>query len=216
MTWADFFLVCFLVGLGLSVFSLLAGALHIHLPKSFGHIGHTHLPHVGHTPHVPHAPAGVHTGTSAGPEVSPLNFATVMAFVTWFGGVGYLMTSVYKLWFLAALVVATLAGFVGSSIVFWFFLKVLIAHDHTMNPADFHVVGVIGTISNSIREGGTGELVYSQGGSRKTSAARADNGKAIPRGTEVAVVRFEKGVAYVRPWDELTEATTSAAGQGSH
>jgi membrane protein implicated in regulation of membrane protease activity len=229
MTWSDFFLICFLVGLALSAVSLLAGAFHLRLPGKLGHfhlprIGHAHVPHIGHVghvghahvPHVPHSPASANAGTgTAGPQISPLNFATLMAFVTWFGGVGYLMTSVYRLWFLAALVVATLAGFVGSSIVFWFFLKVLLAHDHTMNPADFEVVGVVGTITNTIREGGTGELVYSQGGTRKTTAARADSGQAIARGTEVAVTRFEKGIAYVRPWDELAGESSFTTGHAT-
>jgi membrane protein implicated in regulation of membrane protease activity len=218
IVWANFFLVLFLVGLALSVVALLAGAFHLHLP------GHGHLPHfghVGHVGHVPHAhlPAGAHgAGVGKGASISPLNFATVMAFVTWFGGVGYLMTSVYGLWLLPALVIATLAGFVGGSIVFWFFLKVMVAHDHTMDPADFEVVGVIGTITNTIREGGTGELVYAQGGTRKTTAARAENGQAIARGTEVAVTRYEKGIAYVRPWNELAEESnaTSGAGNSSH
>jgi hypothetical protein len=80
----------------------------------------------------------------------------------------------------------------------------MMAHDHTMDPEESRVIGAVGTIGNPIRAGGTGELVYVQGGSRKTAAARAESGGAIPRGAEVAVTRFEKGIAYVRLWDELT------------
>ena len=47
MTWETFYLVCFLVGLFLSAFSLLGGMGH------FG--GHVHLPHVPHAPHIPSA-----------------------------------------------------------------------------------------------------------------------------------------------------------------
>src|SRR4051794_10422380 len=32
MTWTDFYLVCFLVGFGLSALALLAGSAHLHLP----------------------------------------------------------------------------------------------------------------------------------------------------------------------------------------
>ena len=35
------------------------------------------------------------------------------------------------------------------------------------------------------------------------SGARAESGTAIPKGVEVVVTRYEKGIAYVRPWDEL-------------
>lgn len=207
--WPTVYLVCFLVGLILSVLSLLLGAFHLHLPHVHfhGHVGHgMHL----HAPHVhAGAPAG---GGSVGPEVSPFNFATLMAFLTWFGGVGYLMTSVYHLWYLAALAVAVAAGFIGASVVFWYFVKVMLKHDHTMDPADFRIVGAVGKITNSIRAGGTGELVYVQGGSRKTAAARAEDGAAIPKGSEVAVTRFEKGIAYVRLWDELADTLESAGG----
>jgi membrane protein implicated in regulation of membrane protease activity len=195
--WADFFLLLFLVGLGLSVVTLFAGAFRIHLP---GH-AHFHLGHVGHG----------HGGFVKGGTLSPLNLPTLITFATWFGGVGYLMTSVYRLWLLPALIIATLAGFVGGAIVFWFLLKMMLNYDHTLDPADFEIVGVIGTITNSIREGGTGEITYSQGGTRRATAARADGGAAIARGTEVAVTRYEKGIAYVRPWDELAEGNTSAA-----
>ena len=36
--------------------------------------------------------------------------------------------------------------------------------------------------------------------------ARAETGAAIPKGVEVIVTRYEKGIAYVRPWDELTDS----------
>jgi len=203
VAWPNIYLVCFLVGFALSVLSLLVGAFHIHLP---GHLGdlfhHGHAPHFAHGPH-PHAHGAGADGSGGarlGPEISPFNFSTLMAFLTWFGGVGYLMTTVYHMWFVPALAVAVLAGFAGGSIVFWYLAKVMMAHDHTMDPAES-------------RAGGTGELIYVQGGSRKTAAARAENGVAIAKGTEVAVTRFEKGIAYVRVWDELagTLATETRA-----
>ena len=40
MTWAGFYLLCFLVGLVLSVFALLSGT--VHLPHGHFHLGHSH------------------------------------------------------------------------------------------------------------------------------------------------------------------------------
>ena len=54
-----------------------------------------------------------------------------------------------------------------------------------------------------IREGGTGEIIYSQGGTRRTCGARAENGNAIVKGSEVVVTRYDKGIAYVRLWEEM-------------
>ena len=43
-------------------------------------------------------------------------------------------------------------------------------------------------------------MIYSQEGTRRAAAARSEDGIAIPKGTEVMVTRYEKGIAYVRPW----------------
>jgi hypothetical protein len=46
-------------------------------------------------------------------------------------------------------------------------------------------------------------LIYSRAGSRRSAAARSEDGSDIPRDCEVVVTRFEKGIVYVRRWDEL-------------
>jgi hypothetical protein len=65
--------------------------------------------------------------------------------------------------------------------------------------------GVLGRLSVPIREGdGTGELIYSQQGTRRSCGARSEDGRRIDRGTEVLVMRYENGIAYVRPWQDMT------------
>jgi hypothetical protein len=63
---------------------------------------------------------------------------------------------------------------------------------------------VLGKLAVPIREGGTGELIYSQMGTRRVCGARSETGTAILKGTEVVVTRYEKGIAYVRLWSELS------------
>ncbi|HUK88069.1 MAG TPA: hypothetical protein VLT85_10430, partial [Terriglobales bacterium] len=46
--------------------------------------------------------------------------------------------------------------------------------------------------------------VYVQGGTRKSAAARSEDGSTLEKGSEVAITRFEKGIAYVRRWEDLT------------
>jgi hypothetical protein len=75
----------------------------------------------------------------------------------------------------------------------------------SLNPADYDMVGVLGHLSLPIRAGGTGELVYSQEGTRRVTGARSEDGAAIPKGAEVMVTRYEKGIAYVRLWEDPTE-----------
>jgi hypothetical protein len=130
------------------------------------------------------------------------NFGTIAGFLSWFGGTGYLLQHVYGVWFAAALGVATLSGLGGASMVFWFVAKVLMSREAALDPADYRMVGVLGRLSISIRAGGTGELIYSQEGTRRVAGARSEDGVAIPKGAEVLVTRYERGIAYVRPWED--------------
>jgi hypothetical protein len=66
------------------------------------------------------------------------------------------------------------------------------------------MTGVLAKVSDSIRGNGSiGEILFSQTGATRCSAARSDDGRTIERGTEVVVIRYERGIAYVRPWAEL-------------
>ena len=206
MTWSDFYLICFVVGFALSLVSFLSGAMrwHLHLPHfPHMHAGPAHLP-VGHVPATgADAPAGPKADMAALHHVSPFNFVSLAAFLAWFGGTGFLLTRYSSVWFALGLVLAILAGLVGAAIVFLFLTKVLMSREENLDPADFEMVGVLGKLSNPIREGGTGEIIYSQAGTRRTCGARSDEGVAIAKGTEVVVTRYEKGIAYVRLWEDL-------------
>ena len=229
MTWADFYLICFVVGFALSVVSFLAGGtqhLHLpHLPHGIGHVdlgGHPPVVagHVG-APVAPHAPVAVGHAPAAGVatagavespptiSVSPFNFVTLTAFLAWFGGTGYLLTRYSSLWVVLGLGIAVVSGLMGASVVFLFLSKVLISDEEEMDPADYRMVGVLGRTSITIREGGTGEIIYSQAGTRRTCGARSEDGGAVPKGTEVVVTRYEKGIAYVRLWTEISGEESS-------
>jgi membrane protein implicated in regulation of membrane protease activity len=207
MTWSDFYLICFAVGFFFSVLSCALGGLHWHLPFSL------HLPHgwglgsgTGHMPVGGHG-AGLSGHASGGggtPAVSPLNPVTTAAFLAWFGGTGYLVTRFSSILSVLGLLLALVAGLVGAGIVFLFLTRVLISREENMDPADYEMVGVLGRISMPIRAGGTGEIIYSQAGTRRTCGARSENGSAMEKGAEIVVTRYDKGIAYVRLWEELS------------
>jgi len=197
MTLAGFYLLCFLVGLVLTVLFSLAGNVHLHLP-------HLHL-HTG----LPHAHAPVGGAGARGSQVTPINIGTITAFLAWFGGAGYLMTHIGVLpW--VGLAVAIVSGLAGSAIVFWFVASVLVSDDENLDPADYEMIGILGRVISPIRPGGTGELMFSQQGSRRATAARSEDGVAIPKGAEVIVTRYEKGIAYVRTWESATTAVSTS------
>jgi membrane protein implicated in regulation of membrane protease activity len=191
MTWSDFFLICFTVGLTFSIISLLAGSIHLHWP-------HFHI-HVGGG----HAPISPKLG---GRGMGPVNIGTVAAFLAWFGGAGYLLAHYYSVWIVIAVGVAIVSGFTGASIVFFFLARVLIQKDEVLDPADYDMVGVLGKVSSIIRPSGTGEMIFSQAGSRRAAPARSEDGLAIPKGAEVVVTRYDRGIAYVRLWEELAKS----------
>jgi hypothetical protein len=102
------------------------------------------------------------------------------------------------------LAIALLSGLTGAGIIYLFLSKVLMSEEENLDPADYEMTGVLGKTSVPIRQGGTGEIIYSQAGTRKTCGARAEDGTAIEKGSEVIVIRYEKGIAYVRRWTEMT------------
>ncbi len=219
MTWADFYLICFAVGFCLSFFSFVLGgggrSGRLHLPHFHGHAGGAHVHSAGlpaaHGPaspgHAPvadaaHATATTHAHQDSG--VSPFNFVTLTAFLAWFGGTGYLLTRYSGLWVGFGLLASVTSGLVAAGIVFLFLSRVLRSKEENMDAADYEMVGVLGRVCSSIREGGTGEMIYTQMGTRRVCGARSDDSTAIAKGTEVVVTRYEKGIAYVRLWSEMS------------
>jgi len=211
MTWETFYLICFVVGFALSALSFFLGVLHLphfHFPHHGGglHLGGGHVGggHIGGG-HAGGAQAGggAARGGGTGYSVSPLNYPTMLMFLVWFGGTGYLLTHYGHGWGFLGLLVSMVVGLAGAAIVFWFMARVLVKPDENLDPADYVMVGTLGKLAVGIREKGTGEIVYVQGGTRKTAAARSEDGRPIEKGAEVVITQYEKGIAYVRRWEEL-------------
>jgi membrane protein implicated in regulation of membrane protease activity len=180
MTWEQFFLACFTFGFVLSLIGFLAGSAHLHL-----HIGHGHI----------------HAGSGG---VSKFNFGTIAAFLTWFGGAGYILSSWGRIGLALILTVAIAIGLVGAVIIFFFVAKVLAPGDKPLDPADYRMVGALGTVSSPVMPNGTGEMIFVQQGRRSAVPIRSESGTPIPVGKEVVVTRYENGIAFVREWEELT------------
>ena len=212
MNWEIFYLVCFVVGFTFSLVSFVGGMgrFHLHLPKHFhpgGHAGGA----AGHGGHAGHA-HGARPGSSGG-HFSVINPATIAAFLTWFGGMGYLLVKVNHVVVLTGLLLATLAGLSGGALIFWFVGKVLMKDDGDTDPLEYEMVGVLGRVSSAVRAGGTGEIIFTQQGVRRVSAARNEGSEALCKGEEVVVMRHERGIAYVRRWEDLAPSPVSDAEQ---
>jgi membrane protein implicated in regulation of membrane protease activity len=168
--------------------SFLAGAIHFHLPFRLS----LHHHHGG----------GFQKG--GGSHISWLNATTVMAFLAWFGGVGYILTRTSSFVALACLLCAVLAGLFAAAVVLKFMTKLMRASDAHLTDSDYRIEGSVGTVSVPIRRKGTGEIIFVQGGVRRSAGARSENGIPIEKNTEIVIARYDHGIAYVRRWDEFT------------
>jgi len=181
--WNAIYLVCFGTGLAFSFVAFFAGGLHLH-------VGHLHV-HGG-------AAKGMRGG-----HASPINGFTLLAFLCWFGGTGYLLHHANIFGAVLVLLFSSLSGLAGGGLVFWFLAGVLMPGERTLEAADTEITGVVGRLSSAVRKHGVGEMLYTQNAARRSAAVRSEDGLAIERGTEVIVMRYAKGIAYVRRWDEF-------------
>ena len=179
MSWELFYLVCFVVGLVLCMISLVTGGGHAH--------GGAHL-HVGGHGHgaVGHVSGGHATGPRGGSSsISSVNGFTITAFLCWFGGTGYLLRTHSVLVAPLILGIATVSGLAGAGLIFWFLASVLLPRERALTAEETETVGVVGRVTDPLRPGQTGEILYSQMGARRAVPARAEGGQSIDRGCEV-------------------------------
>ena len=198
MTWANFYLFCFLIGFALSLLSFLAGAVHLHLPAKL----HVHLP--AQALHGK-AIAGLRGGHArAGGGISWLNASTILAFLAWFGGTGYILTRNSHIVAALSLLISAAVGLVGGWMVFAFMARIVRVSERQMLDWDYRLEGSVGTLSSAIRENGTGEITFERNGAIKSASARSEDGKPLPKGAEVVISRFENGIAFVERWEDFT------------
>ena len=193
---ANLFIVVFLFGLIFTMASLVlgfagGGGVHGHDIDLGGHDG-------------AHGDSGAHDGPGV------FNIPTIMAFLTWFGGAGYIFRQTMGLNGYVAGGLALASGMVGGGIMFVLLARVLWPMmSKPMTTAEYSKPGTPARVVSSIREGGVGEIVYSKSGSRFTAGARSADGTAIAKGADVVILRYEKGLAYVQDVGTLLEGAVT-------
>lgn len=126
--------------------------------------------------------AGGADAGSDGDGWTPINVSALLAFLCWFGGVGYLGRRAAEWPWPLSVGVGAAGGLVGAAVVAWVLRKVVLPNDRALDPADFELPGTIARVTSSIRPGGTGEVVYEQAGVRQVSAARRERPSDPARG----------------------------------
>ncbi len=184
------YLICFVLGFTLSILAAFSG------------MGRLHIGHVRHAPLHGHAKPGGH--------LSALNGFTLPAFLCWFGGAGYLLGRYSSLYAPFVLLLAAISGLAAAAVLYVALFKLLLPRERILSADDTRMDGVLARVSDEIRaDGGIGEILFSQADARRSAAARSESGAAIARGTEVVVLRYARGIAYVSPLDDLPHRPTS-------
>ncbi len=228
--FSAFFLICFLVGVVFVLASAALGAFQDigHFPGlHLGHVGDAghaggHVGDMGHVGHAGDVGAHGHAGdmghahadaSAAGhadagrptSSASPLNLMTLMAFLTWFGGAGYILYTVNGLFLPLSLLLAAAAGVLAGWLVFLFLVKVLLPGTIAGELRARSLVGTVAHVSIPIPEGRVGEIVYTLEGARHSDGARTVDGRPLERDKEVVVIRYERGIAYVEEWEKFRD-----------
>jgi membrane protein implicated in regulation of membrane protease activity len=221
------FLGCFIFGLVFTVASFLLGGLgHLggadglagghggHIGEiGHGHVGGAHLAHAGHGAEIGHDTAAAHGhpgiahehghGQTEAGGLNWLNFSALIVFITWFGGAGFVLSSLgAEAWL--AIPLALVGGVIGYFAILFFFSKILYGSQTPfMKNEDYNLTGTVARVSSPIFEQGMGEIIYTKFGTRRSAPARSLAGRPFAKEAQVVILRYENGVAYVEDLDTM-------------
>lgn len=128
------------------------------------------------------------------PVLSP---TVIAAFLTVFGGTGWLLLSQTSWTPLAAAAVSLLVALAVSTVVLFFVVIPLEAAQKGVAPSAKQMIGMEAEVITPIEPGRLGEIVYLQSGTRHSAPARTADGSAVGQGTVVTIVGENAGTFIV-------------------
>jgi membrane protein implicated in regulation of membrane protease activity len=134
-------------------------------------------------------------GDHGGPSV--FSARIMAAFLTAFG-VGGVVARYYDLPHPAASGVGVASGLVMSALVYQF-AKILYSQQASSDVRMSDLVGKVAEVSVAIPKGGVGQVVLTLRGERSEHIARAGEGQAVARGTEVVITGLRGESVVVAP-----------------
>jgi membrane protein implicated in regulation of membrane protease activity len=198
------YLALFFVGLGYAIFIAITGGLSdIDMPNVDVDIPQIDLPGDVDIPG-----ADIHIG---GPDiaaggidapdvsVSPLSPITLATFVTVFGGVGVITTQLFNVSPGVSLVISVVSGLISGGGMYLFYSQFLIRSQGSSEIRHGELIGLEAEVTVPIGENVTGQVTYLTKSGRMSSMARSTDGRPIPRGQLVEIVRTSGPQVLVRP-----------------
>lgn len=193
------YLICFGIGLVISVASLLVGG------QSHDYSGSSEVGPHGHIIHDIHH---FHNGASQ-PEahVPFLSMNTALAFLLGFGAGGYTIQQLFlKPALIFSLGIAVLVGLAFASLIYIFLSKILIPGQSAyLKESDFDLRGIEGIVSSSVYPHRLGEISYILNQSRQALPAKDKHDRGLPKDTPIIILAVHQGVATVLPLEEFKQ-----------
>jgi len=131
-----------------------------------------------------------------GQGVSPFKPMIIATFLTIFGGAGLLMNP--HLFWLFSVPLALFFGLAASFLLFRFVYVPLYKFQGRGVIEKQRLVGLSASVTESIPQGGFGKIKYVADGNRYTAPAKAEDGSAIPRGSDVQIMYIERNAFFVK------------------
>lgn len=181
LDWIEIvYLICFFLGLGFAIISgLLSGVFSG--AEGAGDMGGDVGGDFG----------GDAGGDVAGHEVafSPLSPVVLAMFIASFGGAGIILKMVMGWPLFAHVPVAAVSGFVIAGITFYVFYKVFQLTQGSSHSRAVDAIGLEAQVTVPIPNNGLGQIAYTQKGMRFTNQAQSSDGKELPVGLAVRIVK---------------------------
>lgn len=128
--------------------------------------------------------------------VSPFKLSILAAFLTVFGGVGFILND--RMITFLALICAAIAGLIAAVVIYRFVIVPLHKAQSTSAAEKESFIGCIATVSESIPQEKYGKITYRMNGNTYTAPAKSEDGTEIKRNEEVVIVHIEKNTYLVR------------------
>lgn len=148
--------------------------------------GHDAAAHVGHV-----------GGEATAPSITPLSPFIIATFLTMFGATGLACDSL-GVWRPIAMPLSGVSGFAVATLTFYAMAKLLTFAQGTSHFRLSEIEGLEATVTTPISGDGIGEVAFTISGSRRTSAARSEDGAAIGKHATVRIAKVVGNTVLVR------------------
>lgn len=133
-------------------------------------------------------------------NINPISIRTILGFLTFFGGAGYLFNLSGIPTFIAV-IIAILCGWLGGWLI-WKFTWWVISQSGSSHVRETEYIGRDGSVMVDIHPNRLGEIRVVIRGYVVTGPARSHSQKSIPAGAAIVITGKEGGVFIVEPETE--------------